>query len=90
MEFLPTAIYVGSSHFLLIIHLGTCILFSWQKHLDLTRLKLVKKLNEAMEKEQKKAQALELEAEKKTKGLSLKDRDITAAFDANDDWKTLF
>ncbi len=52
----------------------------------------MKKLNEAMEKEQKKAKALalELETEKKTKCLSLKEKDITAAFDANDDGKTLF
>ncbi len=58
--------------------------------LDFTRLKLVKKLNEAMEKQQKKAKALELEAEKQMKGLSLKDKDITAAFDANDDEDVVF
>ncbi len=50
----------------------------------------MKKLNEAMEKEQKKAKELESEAEKQLKSLSLKDKDITAAFDVNDDDDVVF
>jgi hypothetical protein len=74
------------SRFSLLIFLGTYILFSLEKNIRFHSLKL----NEAMEKEQKKAQALELEAEKKMKGLSLKDKDITAAFDANGDEDVVF
>jgi len=50
----------------------------------------VKKLNEAMEKEQKKAKALENEATLKMQKLNLKDKDITAEFDANDDEDVVF
>jgi hypothetical protein len=48
----------------------------------------VKKLNEAMEKQQKKEK--ELEVEKQMKSLTLKDKDITAAFDVNDDDDVVF
>jgi len=55
---------------------------------DFTRLKLVKKLNEAQEKEAKKAEAEALA--KKLAKASLKEKDITSEFDANDDEDVVF
>lgn len=75
-----SASYTVSSHF---IHTHFTI-----NAIDFTRLKLVKKLNEAMEKQQKKEK--ELEVEKQMKSLTLKDKDITAAFDVNDDDDVVF